>query len=198
MSTESANYYGIHAEEFVAATLNVDMSRLYVEFEKYLKPQCRILDLGCGSGRDSKYFVGNGYDVIAVDASSTMCMKAKALSGIDAYVMKAEEIAFKEEFDAVWACASLLHVAREDQSTVLQRICHALKSNGVFYGSWKYGNKCRIEDGRRFTDLNEAELDIILAEIPGMKLIKSWVTTDVREDLVEQKWMNVLLRKVDR
>ena len=104
-------------------------------------------------------------------------------------------MSFEDEYDAVWACASLLHVSRKKQEFVLQKICRALREDGVLYCSWKYGNQERVEDGRSFTDLNDKELNHILLELPELKLIKSWVTTDVRPNRLEQKWLNVLLRK---
>ena len=123
MNNDSVNYYEIHADDFVTSTQNVDVSGLYEEFEKYLKTGCRIMDLGCGSGRDSKYFTDKGYKVIAVDPSPTMCAKTKEFTGVTTYIQKAEELDFENEFDAVWACASLLHVARSNQTIVLQNIC---------------------------------------------------------------------------
>ena len=50
-------YYNYNAERFVESTINADVSELYMPFEKLLSPGAKILDLGCGSGRDSKYFV---------------------------------------------------------------------------------------------------------------------------------------------
>lgn len=196
MITDSVNYYETHADDFVVSTINADMSELYVEFEKYLEPGCRIMDLGCGSGRDSRYFSNKGYEVIAVDPSPTMCAKTKEIAEVTIYNLRAEEISFKEEFDAVWACASLLHVVRADQVSTLQTISLALRNGGILYCSWKYGNQERSDRGRHFTDYDERELGRILAYVPELKLIKSWVTRDMRTDQQEQKWLNVLLKKV--
>lgn len=193
---DSVDYYETHAEEFIASTVNADVSKLYAEFEIYLKPEYRILDLGCGSGRDSKYFAGKGYEVVAVDPSSAMCRKTEEFAGVTTCVMRAEDLSFENEYDAVWACASLLHVSRENQAVVLRKICQALRPEGILYCSWKYGNKHRLVDGRSFTDFDENELDRLLLNTPGLKLIKNWVTVDVRPDRPEQKWLNVLLRRV--
>lgn len=196
MIKDSVDYYEIHAADFVASTINADVSKLYAEFEIYLKPGCRIMDLGCGSGRDSRYFVEKGYNVVAVDPSPAMCKKTKELAGVITYTLRAEDLTFEDEYDAVWACASLLHVARDNQKAVLRKICRALRQDGILYCSWKYGDQDRLENFRSFTDLDEKELNHILLEVPDLKLIKSWVTTDVRPDRPEQKWLNALLRKV--
>lgn len=194
MIKDSINYYETYAEDFVASTVNVDMSKLYAEFERYLKPGCRIMDLGCGSGRDSRYFSEKGYDVVAVDPSSVMCKRTKEFAGVITYTLKAEEVLFEDEYDAVWACASLLHISKENQEFVLRKVCRALRQDGILYCSWEYGNQERLENGRNFTDLDEKELNHILLEISDLKLIKSWVTTDMRSNRQEQKWLNVLLR----
>ena len=196
MNIDSVDYYEKNAEAFVASTINADVSMLYEEFERYLKPGCRIMDLGCGSGRDSKYFSDKGYIVVAIDPSPTMCKKAKEIAGVPTYTMKAEELTFENEFDAVWACASLLHVSRDNQAAVIRKICRALRQNGILYCSWKYGTQDRQENGRCFTDLEEKEMSRILMDVPELSLLKSWVTTDVRSDRSEQKWLNVMLRKV--
>lgn len=111
------------------------------------------------------------------------------------YNLKAEELFFEDEFDAVWACASLLHVARPDQVSALRMICRSLRKNGILYCSWKYGHQDRSDRGRSFTDFDEGELYRTLAYVPKLKLIKSWVTMDARPDRQEQKWLNALLRK---
>lgn len=86
---------------------------------RYLRPGCRIMDLGCGSGRNSRYFVEKGYDLVAVDPLSAMCKKTKDLVGVTTYTLRAEELSFENEYYTVWACASLLHVSRENQESVL-------------------------------------------------------------------------------
>ena len=67
-SISTIEYYNTYADRYSEITRNADMSDIYQHFEENLKLGCRILDLGCGSGRDSKYFLDNGYDVVSLDA----------------------------------------------------------------------------------------------------------------------------------
>ncbi len=103
-------------------------------FEERITLGCRILDIGCGSGRDSKYFAHKGYDVVAIDPSAKMCEQTRKFVQIPVYHMKAEDLCFSNEFDAVWACASLLHISKDMLEMVLRRIATALKGGGILYG----------------------------------------------------------------
>lgn len=70
---ETLYYYNKNAQKFCQHTVNEDMSIRYQMFEKYLRSGGKILDMGCGSGRDSKYFLNLGYEVVSVDGSKEMC-----------------------------------------------------------------------------------------------------------------------------
>ena len=148
-------YYEKNAEEFVTSTIHADVSGLYKHFEKYISTGCRILDLGCGSGRDSKYFAKKGYDVVAADPSPVMCDQTRRTANVPTILLKAEEIAFEEEFDAIWACASLLHVHKEVMAETIYRLARALKHDGIFYASWKYGDGEHYDNGRLFSDYKQ-------------------------------------------
>ena len=194
----TAGYYDEHAQAFIESTLHADVSGLYARFEEKLQPGCSILDLGCGSGRDSLYYAKCGYRVSALDPSPAMCAHTRSLVDIPVYEMQAEDMTFQEAFDAVWACASLLHVPRGSQVLVLKKIAAALKEGGICYCSWKYGDKDREKDGRRFTDLTEASFRALLQQVPELREEAVWTTQDVRSGREDQKWLNVLLRKSGR
>ena len=80
-TNRTIEYYNKYADRYSDVTRNADMSDIYKRFEEHLKPGSRILDLGCGSGRDSKYFLDKGYDVVSLDASEAMCRKTQELTG---------------------------------------------------------------------------------------------------------------------
>lgn len=188
-------YYEKNAAEFIESTISANVSDLYKPFEELLTPGCRILDLGCGSGRDSKYFAEKGYDVVAMDPSPAMCAQTRALIHIPVYKMRAEEMQFSNEYNGVWACASLLHVPRDKQKNVIHRIATALKNEGILYASWKYGTQDRTADGKKYVDMNDSLIYEIIKEVPEMQIVKMWTTKDVRNEYSTQKWLNVLLRK---
>ncbi len=192
---QTIEYYEINASAFIESTIGADVSGLYKPFEDLLVPGCRILDLGCGSGRDSNYFANKGYDVVAADPSPSMCAQTRSLVNIPVFKMKAEDIQFSNEFDAVWACASLLHVSKDDQTETLRAIGTALKPGGICYCSWKYGDKERVVEGRTFVDFTEKTFRKVLERISMFSEEKIWITNDVRISRQDQKWLNVLIKK---
>lgn len=185
-------------ERYSESTQNADMKPLYDQFEAYLPAGANVLDAGCGSGRDSKHFLEKGYQVTSFDASETMCACASKLTGQKVRKLTFQQIDYQDCFDGIWACASLLHVPAEETLSVLQKIAVALKSGGVLYASWKYGDSERVDHktGRFFCDMTEETLqDLIRPENCGMQIEEYWFTNDVRAEFASQKWVNVVARK---
>lgn len=191
---QTSDYYNKHAQNFFENTYQVEMQSLYTPFLRYLPEHASILDLGCGSGRDSLAFKNFGHQVYAIDYSEELVEKARQLTGLPVQLGSFYDLSEQAKYDGIWACASLLHCERDKLSDVLQRILGALKSNGVCYMSFKYGNQDREKDGRSFTDLNEQQSDELLNGFDGVLLLQQWITIDKRPDRNEE-WLNILIKK---
>jgi SAM-dependent methyltransferase len=145
----TTEYYDTHAKEYCESTVHLDLRDVYVPFLKQLAPGAHILDAGCGSGRDTKVFSERGFRVTAIDASAELARLAQSLTGRRCEVLRFQDMKFREEFDGIWACASLLHIPKGEMIDVLPRFIQALKPGGIFYISLKEGEGERIaEDGR--------------------------------------------------
>lgn len=192
---ETLAYYNQNADAFIEGTQNADMSEQYRFFLKYLTPGCKLLDLGCGSGRDSAYFSSLGFAVTAVDGSEELCKRVIANYGIDAICISFEDISFTAEFDAVWACASLLHVKKADIPNVFDKVSAALIPGGILYASFKYGSEERVVNGRFFNDYTENDLDTLLTSDNQLSLLEYWITEDVRPDRCGERWLNFIAKK---
>ena len=188
-------YYDRNASEYAKETADADMAVQYGFFEKYLEGSARILDLGCGAGRDTKYFLEKGYTVTAVDGSPELCKFAASYTGCEVTCKLFQDIDFKNEFDAVWACASLLHLTSSDLVIVLQKIATALKPNGICYASFKYGTFEGTRDDRYYKDQTEATIAQLLGQVEGFTLVETFVSTDVRPTHSAEPWLNIILRK---
>lgn len=190
----SLDYYDTHAAAFFAETRDVDMEPLYARFLAHVQSGGRLLDAGCGSGRDTRAFLERGYAVTAFDASPTLAALASAHCGIEIEIRRFQEVEWSATFDGIWACASLLHVPLVELPDVLQRLAYALRSGGVLYASFKYGAGEREHQGRRFTDLDEAGLAALVAEVQGLEILETWVTADRRPGREAELWLNTLLK----
>lgn len=193
---KTLQYYNENADSFCDSTINADMHIQHNLFEKYLKENANILDFGCGAGRDTKYFLEKGYSVSAIDGSSELCKKAKDITGIDINNILFDEIEFEEEFDGIWACASLLHIKFENLISIFNKIKKALKKNGVLYVSFKYGDFQGERKGRYFVDLNEDSLKELINKIPELKITETSITSDVRPNR-DEFWLNAIITKTE-
>ena len=188
---QSLNYYEHNSELFVDNTLEVDMSSIYSKFLESLPHGGRLLDLGCGSGRDAKNFKKLGYDVTAIDASKSMVSHTKMYFDGDVRLMRFDQIDFHEEFDGIWACASLIHVPRAGLSKIFDLCISALKPGGKFYLSFKYGTKERFSNGRHFTDMDIEQLGTLFHAFEHT----FWITEDLRATRQNESWLNALVNK---
>ena len=190
---DSIAYYDRNAERFAMDTGGVDMSALHHRFLRHVPVGGRLLDAGCGVGRDALAFAEQGFSVVAFDASSEMVRLARERTAGRAEVrqMRFEDVAWREEFDGVWACASLLHVPAAELPSVTRRLAAVLRPGGTLYMSFKHGGGERVVAGRRFTDLNEASLRDVV-EGTGLRNVDVWTTHDVRPDRRAETWLNVI------
>ena len=192
--TQTIQYYDEHADEYVRATVSVNMGSLYEPFLSHVPPSGRILDAGCGSGRDSKEFLGRGYHVTSIDASRKMVQAATALTAQKAHLMAFQEVGFSEKFDGVWACASLLHVPLIELPGIIGRLASVLRPSGVLYASFKMGLGERNQGGRLFTDMDEVTFTSLVRGIGELEILRLWHSDDRRPNRNDQ-WLNALLRK---
>ena len=195
MDQRTIQFYEDNAETFISGTVNADMHEARQRFMKLLPADALILDFGCGSGRDTKAFLQAGCRVDAVDGSETMCQKASEYTGIPVRKMLFTDLDADNAYDGVWACASILHLPKDELKTVLVKIKKALKQGGVLYTSFKYGDFEGMRNGRYFTDLTENRLAELLQGLPELQLIETWITADVRPGRAEEQWINILARR---
>ena len=191
---ETLSYYRKNAGNFVKGTINADMEFNRKKFLQRLPEQGSILDFGCGSGRDAKVFLDLGYEVEAADGCGELCEMAAEYTGIVVRQMDFMELDVREKYDGIWACASVLHLPYEEIKAVMEKMAEALKENGVFYVSFKYGEFEGERNGRYFVDMTEEKLEKLLGEAAVFGIIEQWVTTDVRQGREGERWVNLLLK----
>lgn len=193
--SRTIDYYDKNMERFIADTIHADMRVNYSHFLPGLPCPARILDFGCGSGRDTGYFKEQGYMVEAIDGSKELCRAASCYTGIKVRQMHFQDLRDREAYDGIWACASILHLSYRELAAVFPKLADALKPDGIVYSSFKYGTYEGERNGRYFTDMDEVKFKK-LAEVTGVfELEDLWITSDVRAGRSEEKWLNGILRK---
>jgi SAM-dependent methyltransferase len=186
----TVRYYDDNAEAFVQRTGGIDMSDLYEPFLALVPDGGRILDAGCGSGRDALVFARRGYDVTALDASAAMVAVCRA-AGLRAVRATFDGFEGRGAFDGIWASASLLHVRRARLAGVIRHLCGALREGGAFYMSFKQGEREEWRDGRLFADQTPESVAVLLDGIAELRTVRIWTTTN-RQDAARPPWTNAL------
>jgi SAM-dependent methyltransferase len=188
-------YYDVNAAQYAESTFQIDLSHLYEPFLSLLTRGARILDVGCGGGRDLKAFRERGFKPIGIEPSIALAEIARTHSGVEVNVTKVEAIEFEEEFDAVWACASLLHLPRTELPEALRRIKRSLIPDGVFFLSVQSGTGEEfLDDGRFYTYYTDAAIRLSVSSI-GFDILKSWKTADSSPSRARISWSNLLAKR---
>ena len=190
-------YYAQNASKFSQDTWSVEFSDTQNRFLNLLHAHPFILDFGCGSGRDTIYFLSKGCKVEACDGSAELCRIASCNTGIKVTQKLFSELNSSDIYDGIWACASILHLPEDELKDVLHKIHTALKDNGVLYTSFKYGEFEGMRTGRYFHDFTFESFKMLLDEVGGFSVIEHWISEDVRSDKKDEKWLNLLLRRED-
>lgn len=191
---KTLNYYNNNSKEYIEKTLQGNTNNLCNNFLKNIKNGGKILDLGCGSGRDSLEFIKRGYKITAVDGSKEMADRASKIIGQQVICSKFEDLKLEEKFDGIWACASLLHVNRKDIINVIKNISLALKEDGIFYMSFKYGENEYIDENERyFNCYTEKTFKEMIEDVPNLKIKEIYITGDTLGGRENLRWLNILL-----
>ena len=196
------SYYDEQASTYYQQTHAVSLEDIYSQFIDKLTSESdqTILDVGCGSGRDSIYFASLGFTVTAVDGSAKLLNLAKedCEHDIDWLQLRFKDIVkqnWVNYFTGIWACASLLHLPFNELPSVLNILVAALKTGGIIYLSFKYGNSERLDGDRFFCDMNDRRIEQLLTKVPSVTLVRSWQSYDKRYDN-STVWFNVIIVKL--
>ena len=192
---DSIDYYERYAGVYYEHTVDLNMKEILDKFLERMPENAEVLDLGCGSGRDSIAMEEAGCYVTLLDGAEEMCRLAEIHTGKEVLHMTFEEMDFKQVFDGIWACASLLHVAGNKMDFIMAKVIRALKPGGVLYASFQKGAGEEIRGGRLFRDYTEETLRDTLERQTGVRILELWETADASG--LEKEWLNVLVQKWD-
>ena len=188
------NYYKEHSKEYILKTKDVDMSEIYEFFLKHVTSKGKILDIGFGSGRDLIYFKSVGFEVEGIDLELKFVKEALKL-GLNVSCLSILDCNNNiEEYDYIWASASLLHIEKGLLTKAFQNCSYMLKKEGIMYCSFKYGDFEGIIDDRYYIYLTEETINKYL-EGTSLKVLDIKVTNDKLNR--GNNWINIILKKMN-
>lgn len=206
MDVQTLGYYAKNAAQVADRYESIE-NGLAEHFERSFPAGGRILDVGCGSGRDMAYLHTLGRDVYGVDATAELVDLAQVLhpelkGRISQSVMPGAPIPFGGGFDGVLCSAVLMHIALESQPSAVEFIRRCLKPAGSLLYSVPSKRldvaaaSHRDAAGRLFVPDIAGRLQHLF-EGQGFVLIDQWSNTDSlgREDVA---WASVLMRLDNR
>lgn len=192
---KTLQFYEAYASDYAKSTVSVDMSPNRNHFMERLQKSAYILDFGCGSGRDTKVFLDHGYRVDAADGCEKLCQIASDYTGIKVKHMMFHELSVDNQYDGIWACASLLHLPYTKLKDVLVKLKAALKDNGILYMSFKYGKEEKVINGKHYTYMDKAKLETMIHDIKGIAIDDIWYSQDLMPGRESETWTNIIVKK---
>lgn len=195
---DTLEYYNKNAKLYCEQTLSGNLQENYDKFLKHLLHNSYILDFGCGSGRDSRYFIENGYKVKAIDGSEEMCKLASKYINQEVDCMKFEELNDRNTYDGIWACSSILHVEKEKLPNILLKMINSLKVNGIIYTSFKIGTGYEIKEGKYYNYLTKEDMVQILKETNENVMLIDYFETlpSTKRNAKNTIWGNFIIKKI--
>ena len=185
-------YYNENATKYIEDTVDIDMGELYEPFLSEIPAKSEILDIGFGSGRDIIYF-SKKHSVTGIDTSEAFVENIKSKIDADILLLNVLDMSFTNKFDGIWACASLLHLKKDELSKAFIKCYLALKQKGFMYASFKEGSFEGVQNGRYFTYVSSKILAEILRDT-GFFIKNITYTFDKRPNR-QEKWINLYLSK---
>lgn len=190
-------YYNKNALSYCEQTLVGNLQENYDKFLIHLPNNAYILDFGCGSGRDSKYFIDKGYKVNAIDGSIEMCKLASKYINQEVKCMKFDELEDINIYDGIWACSSILHIEKDKLADVFVKMINALKDNGIIYTSFKIGAGYEIKENKYYNYLTKDEMEETLNKTgKNVKIIDYFETLpSTKRNAQNTIWGNFIIKK---
>ncbi|GAB5388392.1 MAG: class I SAM-dependent methyltransferase [Alphaproteobacteria bacterium] len=192
----TTDWYDREAQAYKKRTDAAEMEAIYTKFLDGLPKGSRILDLGCGPGRDMAAFKARGYRVEGVDGAEGMVDLARRRLGAETRVTHSSFADWQPDqgrYDAIWACASLMFVPPDQMAETLAKARKALKPGGKLYIAVKHGQGERLEDDVRRVWLWTTQT--LSQHLPGFDIDITWTTGDASPQRRQVKWLNLLARR---
>jgi SAM-dependent methyltransferase len=199
-SLATLRHYNENAESFWRGTKYHDVSQNREALLKQLRgvPPYRLLDFGCGPGRDLKFFKDLGHETIGLEGAENFVEHARAYSGCDVWQQDFLRLNLpSEHFDGIFANAALFHVPSQELPRILEELWMALKIDGVLFSSNPRGENQEGWNGGRYGVYYDWSRWSQLVTVAGFRAITHYYRPAglPRE---QQPWLASVWRKATR
>jgi len=196
-SRRTLAHYERSADEFRAATQDHDVSQNIDALLGAIEgtPPFRLLDFGCGPGRDVKALRARGHEVVGLDGCESFARMARTSTGCE--VLHQDFLALdlpSESFDGVFANASLFHVPSSELPRVLRELRDALKPRGVLVCSNPRGSDEEGFSGERWGCFFELDRWRALLTGAGFEEIAHY-RRPTNAPVEAQRWLVMVMRR---
>jgi SAM-dependent methyltransferase len=188
-------YFNEKAEHCFADAFTITERTNQDRFLEELPAGGSILDLGCGSGRDTAYFREKGFQVTPTDGSERMCALASDYLGTPVRVQEFNELEDECLYDGIFASASIMHLEYERLVELMPKLVRALKAGGVLFVSFKYGDSDGYLGKRYYTYMTEERFAELIETVPELEPIQVGIFGNEHPGQPDFRWLWALLRK---
>lgn len=195
MNNTTIEYFNEKAEKCFLDAFTITERTNQDHFLSFLKPGARILDFGCGSGRDTAYFREKGFDVTPADGSEGMCRFASEYLKTPVRLLEFNELDEEEAYDGIYASASIMHLEYEKLVEVFPKMIRALKSNGIIYVSFKYGEEDGFLGKRYYCYMNEERFGKMIGQFEALAIEEQGIFGNEHPGQMDFRWLWAILRK---
>ena len=181
------SYYEENASNLSKRYESANVATIHQTLLKTFSPHSKLLEIGCGSGRDASFMLEEGYNITAIDGSQKMIYEAKAIHpALEPHLFTMQlphDLDFEpHSFDGLYSVATLMHLSQEEIMLTIQKIYRLLKEKGKFLFSVSIerddtDQNSRDPHQRLFTSLSEEEW-LMLCTKQGFSPLHTEVTTD--------------------
>ena len=183
---KTINFYNRAYKSLIQNYESADISNTQTLLIKTFNKKNKLLEIGCGSGRDASFMIKKGYDVIAIDGSKNMIDEAKKihpeLSNKLLFKTLPNDLEFDIKFDSIYSIATLMHLSENDLKNTLSKIYNLLNQNGKFLMSVSLSrddiDENGFDDKGRFFLVLSSEKWLNLLENIGFKMLETKTNSD--------------------